>query len=106
MEIRNTNLFNAPRKLKSNPDNRDKSQYCLFHRDHGHSTRNCIQLKDEIEGLIRNGYLKEFTTKAEADQRRPRQRQGWTSIGNPLRTKTDSPMVEAEAKAEPYHTSC
>ncbi|CAA0828996.1 Unknown protein, partial [Striga hermonthica] len=34
--------------------------YCRFHRDYGHTTENCRHLKDEIERLIRAGYLKEF----------------------------------------------
>ncbi|MCQ7416408.1 retropepsin-like domain-containing protein, partial [Salmonella enterica] len=74
MEIRNTGLLKFPGRMKSSADRRDKSQYCLFHRDHGHSTRNCIQLKDEIEALIQNGYLKEFVgePRAEADQGWPR----------------------------------
>ncbi|CAA0809129.1 Unknown protein, partial [Striga hermonthica] len=34
--------------------------YCRFHRDYGHTMENCRHLKDEIERLIRAGYLKEF----------------------------------------------
>ncbi|CAA0821501.1 Unknown protein, partial [Striga hermonthica] len=34
--------------------------YCRFHKDYGHTTENCRHLKDEIERLIRAGYLKEF----------------------------------------------
>ncbi|CAA0826945.1 Unknown protein, partial [Striga hermonthica] len=34
--------------------------YCRFHRYYGHTMENCIHLKDEIERLIRAGYLKEF----------------------------------------------
>ena len=31
----------------------DRRKYCRFHRGHGHNTEQCIQLKDEIEALIR-----------------------------------------------------
>ncbi|KAL0295509.1 UNVERIFIED_CONTAM: hypothetical protein Sangu_2508000 [Sesamum angustifolium] len=35
-------------------------KYCLIHKDRGHSTEDCFHLKDEIEKLIRQGYLKEY----------------------------------------------
>ena len=46
--------------MKSDPTTRDNTRYCEFHRDYGHRTNNCIQLKREIEYLIRRGYLRRF----------------------------------------------
>ena len=46
--------------MKSNPATRDNTKYCEFHRDYGHRTDDCIQLKKEIEYLIRRGYLRRF----------------------------------------------
>ena len=46
--------------MKSDPATRDNSKYCEFHRDYGHRTDDCIQLKREIEYLIRRGYLRRF----------------------------------------------
>ena len=46
--------------MKSDPVTRDNSKYCEFHRDYGHRTDDCIQLKREIEYLIRRGYLRCF----------------------------------------------
>ena len=46
--------------MKSDPTTRDNTKYCKFHRDYGHRTDNCIQLKREIEYLIRRGYLRRF----------------------------------------------
>ena len=43
--------------MKSNPARRDDTKYCEFHKDHGHQTDDCIQLKKEIEYLIRRGHL-------------------------------------------------
>ena len=38
---------------------REKGQsYCRFHRTFGHNTDQCTALKDEIEKLIRRGYLR------------------------------------------------
>ena len=46
--------------MKSDPTARDNTKYCEFHRDYGHHTDDCIQLKREIEHLIRRGYLRRF----------------------------------------------
>ena len=46
--------------MKSNPATRDNTKYCEFHRDYGHRTDNCIQLRKEIEFLIQRGYLRRF----------------------------------------------
>ena len=46
--------------MKSDPSTRDNSRYCEFHRDYGHRTDDCIQLRKEIEYLIQRGYLRRF----------------------------------------------
>ena len=46
--------------MKSDPATRDNTKYCEFHRDYGHRTDNCIQLRREIEYLIQRGYLRRF----------------------------------------------
>ena len=46
--------------MKSDPTTRDNSKYSEFHRDYGHSTDDCIQLKREVEYLIQCGYLRRF----------------------------------------------
>ena len=46
--------------MKSDPSTRDNTKYCEFHRDYGHRTDDCIQLKREIEFLIQRGYLRRF----------------------------------------------
>ena len=44
--------------MKSDPAIRDNTRYCEFHRDYGHLTDDCIQLRKEIEYLIWCGYLR------------------------------------------------
>ena len=46
--------------MKSDPTTRDNTKYCKFHRDYRHRTDDCIQLRKEIEYLIRCGYLRRF----------------------------------------------
>ena len=46
--------------MKTELAKRDSTKYCEFHRDHGHRTYDCIQLRKEIEYLIRHGNLHRF----------------------------------------------
>ena len=46
--------------MKTNPAKRDMTKYCDFHRDHGHQTYDCIQLKKEIKFLIRRRHLRRY----------------------------------------------
>ena len=46
--------------MRSDPAKRDNTRYCEFHRDYGHRTEDCIQLRKEIEYLIQRGYLHRF----------------------------------------------
>ncbi|XP_021756084.1 uncharacterized protein LOC110721243 [Chenopodium quinoa] len=45
--------WTRPIPMKARP--RDAKKYCMFHRDVGHYTEDCTQLKDNIEELIRRG---------------------------------------------------
>ena len=38
-------IKDVPRKLKSDPTKRSRNKYYRFHRDHGHDTANCYDLK-------------------------------------------------------------
>ncbi|XP_010682161.1 uncharacterized protein LOC104897051 [Beta vulgaris subsp. vulgaris] len=48
---------------------RDKSKWCEFHRDYGHITEDCKDLKDRIEDLIRRGYFTQY--QARVDRKSP-----------------------------------
>ncbi|CAA0830960.1 Unknown protein, partial [Striga hermonthica] len=49
-----------PRSRFEGPTQPKSRRYCRFHKDYGHTTKDCRHLKDEIERLIRAGHLKEF----------------------------------------------
>ena len=59
-EVRHEKFLRWPSQMKSNPARRDDTKYCEFHKDHGHQTNDCIQLKKEIECLIRRGHLSRY----------------------------------------------
>lgn len=42
---------------------RNKKRYCEYHESSGHHTYECRQLKDEIEELIKEGFLTEWIIK-------------------------------------------
>ena len=54
--------------MRSDPTKKDNTKYYEFHRDHGHRMDDCIQLRKEIEYLIRRGYLCRFITPEGQDQ--------------------------------------
>ncbi|GJZ44291.1 reverse transcriptase domain-containing protein [Tanacetum coccineum] len=51
----------------------DSSKFCEFHNDKGHNTDECVQLKKQIEELVRAGKLSQFVKgiRQEKDQQRP-----------------------------------
>ncbi|XP_021761647.1 uncharacterized protein LOC110726447 [Chenopodium quinoa] len=56
--------------------NRDTNKWCDFHRDHGHTTDECTHLKDNIEDLVRRGYLNQFKQRDDPPRRRDEDRAG------------------------------
>ena len=56
-----------PEKLKGDPNKRLKDKYCRFHRDHGHDTADCYDLKQQIEAIIKQGKLQKFDRKERVD---------------------------------------
>ncbi|KAL0313135.1 UNVERIFIED_CONTAM: hypothetical protein Sradi_5712800 [Sesamum radiatum] len=47
------------------PAKKYSNKYCKFHKERGHDTEECYQLKDEIERLVRQGYFKEYKLERE-----------------------------------------
>ncbi|GAU34629.1 hypothetical protein TSUD_394200 [Trifolium subterraneum] len=64
----------------------DRSRYCAYYKSYGHLTEDCIQLKDAIEILIRNGKLKDYVKRKE----NPRQE----------KKREDTPDEEPRASGE------
>ena len=54
--------------MKKDPAKRDMTKYCEFHIDHRHRKDDCIQLKKEIEFLIRRGHLRRYVAPEDRNQ--------------------------------------
>ncbi|XP_077217565.1 uncharacterized protein LOC143851939 [Tasmannia lanceolata] len=86
----------------SKGNRRDPSKYCRFHKDHGHDTDDCWQLKEEIEQLISRGYLKKYIRTDNRNQesrgKSPQGRSPPKSQQPPARDKTPQlPNAQPEA---------
>ena len=55
--------------MKGDPNKRNKNKYFRFHRDHGHDTDECYDLKQQIENLIRQEKLRHFVGRDHKDEK-------------------------------------
>ena len=70
-EVQHEKFLRWSSQMRTDPTKRDNTRYCEFHRDHGHRTNDCIQLRKEIEYLIRRGYLRRYIASEGRDQAQP-----------------------------------
>ncbi|XP_022856802.1 uncharacterized protein LOC111377884 [Olea europaea var. sylvestris] len=69
MEIQHMKELEWPKPMLTPSGKRNQSKYCNFHRDHGHDTEECLQLKEEIERLLRRGLLARYVKNDKGKQR-------------------------------------
>ena len=65
IQIKDEHYLKWPRPLHSSPHICDKNKYCRFHKDHGHYTEDCRDLKEQIKELIQKGKLQKYVRKGE-----------------------------------------
>ena len=97
-EVRNEQFLRWPTQMKSDPATRDNTKYCEFHRDYGHRTDNCIQLRREIEYLIQRGYLRRFISPGNQAQN---QAQNQTQNQNQAPTQQPPPRQTTTQHQQP-----
>ncbi|XP_022897676.1 uncharacterized protein LOC111411368 [Olea europaea var. sylvestris] len=69
MEIQHMKELEWPKPMLTPSGKRNQSKYFHFHRDHGHDTEECLQLKEEIERLLRRGLLAKYVKNDKGRQR-------------------------------------
>ena len=62
MAAKQTGLFKRPDLLRRDRSKKNQNKYYRYHKDVGHTTEECITLKDDIEKLIRRGYLQDYVS--------------------------------------------
>ena len=88
-EVQNEQFLRWPTQMKSDLATRDNTKYCEFHRDYGHRTDNCIQLRRAIEYLIQRRYLRSFISPGnQAQSQTQNQNQAPTQQPPPRQTTT------------------
>ena len=69
MQIKDDPSLKWPKKMKGDPNKRNRNKYCRFHRNHGYDTDECFNLKQQIENLIRQGKLRNFLGQDHKDEK-------------------------------------
>ncbi|XP_077222103.1 uncharacterized protein LOC143855942 [Tasmannia lanceolata] len=59
-EIRGKEDLQWPSKMKGTGRKRNTSKYCHFHGDHGQTTDDCYNLKNEVERLVGHGRVDKY----------------------------------------------
>ncbi|XP_052734126.1 uncharacterized protein LOC128196669 [Vigna angularis] len=77
------------------PKDADGSKHCAYHKNMGHTTEECVTLKDKIEELIRAGKLKKYVRGERPPKPvdRPAQRSAYRS-DTPRNSGTERPRSE------------
>ncbi|GAV75802.1 hypothetical protein CFOL_v3_19278 [Cephalotus follicularis] len=81
-----------PAPLRSPAEKRDTEKHYRYHRDHGHDTEECRQLKNQIEDLIRKGHSLKYVDKDAPQGRREKRLlcNRWSSSSSPGVSSTQS----------------
>ena len=60
--IQDLSDFKWPEPIKTDQTKRDRSKKCAYHKDYGHTTKQCKSLHYLVEKLIRAGHLKQYVS--------------------------------------------
>ncbi|XP_052172184.1 uncharacterized protein LOC127788112 [Diospyros lotus] len=85
--------FGRPNPLKTPDKYRTKSKLCAYHNEVGHTTSECLALKDAIEELIRRGQLHDYVVHPRDQQ--PKQSAQQSSHRAPEQDPTPMGLREA-----------
>ncbi|RRT64754.1 hypothetical protein B296_00011706 [Ensete ventricosum] len=102
-EIREKGLLKTPNPLRSRANDQDNKCYCRFHRDYGHDTEECYDLKNQIEDLIYRDHLDRYIMKPRETSLHPKSPVGRhidVIVGGPTTGGVSSLARKAYARTE------
>ncbi|XP_057761514.1 uncharacterized protein LOC130981815 [Arachis stenosperma] len=71
-EVCHTEKIPPARPLKGKRGGGNRNEYCEYHRVRGHSTNECVDLKNVVEKLVREGKLDRFLANRDEEPRKRR----------------------------------
>nr|GEY48777.1 reverse transcriptase domain-containing protein [Tanacetum cinerariifolium] len=80
------NKFQSPPPMVTPVEKRNSNKFCDFHYDKGHSTDECMQLKKQIEELVRAGKLSHLIKEIKQGREQPK-------IGKKKTAAKDKPIT-------------
>ncbi|XP_050277682.1 uncharacterized protein LOC126719138 [Quercus robur] len=57
-KIKNKPFFKWPNKMAGDPMKRNQNLYCQYHQEPGHTTKDCRNLRNHLDQLVREGKLR------------------------------------------------
>ncbi|GJV68772.1 hypothetical protein Tco_1484281 [Tanacetum coccineum] len=71
--------FKAPPPMVTPAEKRDPNKYCEFHADTGHSKDECMQLRKQVDEMIKSGKLSQFIKELKQSDKPKAQKKGETA---------------------------
>ncbi|RWV89210.1 hypothetical protein GW17_00048646 [Ensete ventricosum] len=84
-------------------EDRDRQHYYRFHRDYGHDTEECYDLKNQIEDLIHHGHLDRYVRKPREPSLHPKglvEHHIYVIVGSPTASGVSSSARKTYAYAK------
>ncbi|KAJ0974878.1 hypothetical protein J5N97_016843 [Dioscorea zingiberensis] len=60
LQIQDKKILKQPEPIRETSSAKKSGKFCIYHKVQGHTTENCIHLRDAIEDLVREGKLSQF----------------------------------------------
>ncbi|GKD36009.1 reverse transcriptase domain-containing protein [Tanacetum coccineum] len=94
--------FMAPPPMITPVEKRDPNKYCEFHADTGHSTDECMQLRKQIDEMIKLGKLSQIIKELKQNDKPKAQKKGETAGKRQALSHLDDSTVGGGSQTKGY----